>query len=148
MQYALDINLEILMNNVVLYCILSTGFLAVYFTKEANGWPHLATPHAILGCVCICYLVFQSCAGWNLIFPGLAKKMIDMKLLRKMHGLSGCTLLLLATLALLGGLTTDYFRERVMGPLWFVCLASPLIVFVLIAMQVFGSKEAPGKKAA
>jgi hypothetical protein len=118
------------------------GFLAVYFTKEVYGKPHLATPHGLLGCATVGYMIIQSCAGWNLIFPQFVSKFVDMKVLRKVHGLSGTFLLLLATLAVLGGLTTDWFHQRVTGPAWYACLASPLIIFALIAKQVlFGSKD-------
>ena len=117
------------------------GFLAIYFTKEKYGKAHLSTPHSMLGAATVCYVLMQLCAGINLIYPQLIEKFVDVRALRRMHGLSGTFLLLLATLTLVGGVTTDWFQERVTGPLWYACVACPLIIYGLIVMQVLFSKK-------
>jgi len=113
------------------------GFLAVYTTKEQYKKPHLATPHAMLGCATVCYIIVQSCAGLNLLFPNFVSKFINPRQLGRMHGLSGSFLLLLATVTILGGVTSDWFKERVTGPLWFASIAAPLLIYVAIAKQVW-----------
>ena len=112
------------------------GFLAIYFTKEKYGKQHLSTPHAMLGTGTVCYLLTQLCAGFNLLYPQFIGKFVDLRSLRRMHGLSGTFLLLLATLTVVGGVTTDWFQERVNGPVWYTCLACPLIIYAFIAAQV------------
>jgi len=117
------------------------GFLAIYYTKEQSSKPHLSTPHSIFGAVTLCYLLMQLCAGVNLLFPQFISKFVDMRQLRRMHGLSGTFLLLLATLTLLGGVTTDWFQSKVRGPAWYACIACPLVIYSQIAMQVLSSKS-------
>jgi hypothetical protein len=120
----------------------------VYSTKEKFDKPHFQSPHALVGCAAVGYIVMQSCAGLNLLFPQFISQFINIRQLGRMHGLSGCVLLLVATLALLGGLNMDWFRERVTGWPWFVCLAVPLIIYASIAKQVLfrGKDERKPKK--
>ena len=117
------------------------GFLAIFYTKEQHGRAHLSTPHSKLGAVTICYVLMQLCAGINLLYPQLISKFVDVRLLRRMHGLSGAFLLLLATLTLLGGLTTDWFQERVTGPAWYACVACPLTIYSLVVMQLVNKSK-------
>jgi len=114
------------------------GFLAIYFTKEKYGKPHLSTPHSMLGAATVCYVLVQLCAGVNLLY---LSKFVDVRALRRMHGFSGTFLLLLATLTLLGGITTDWFQERVTGPAWYACVACPLVIYGVIAMQVLNPSK-------
>jgi len=90
----------------------------------------------MLGAATVCYVLMQLCAGTNLLYPQLVSKFVDVRVLRRMHGLSGCFLLLLATLTVLGGVTTDWFQERVSGPAWYACVACPLTIYGLVVMQV------------
>jgi len=90
----------------------------------------------MLGAGTVCYLLTQLCAGFNLLYPQFISKFVDLRSLRRMHGLSGTFLLLLATLTVVGGVTSDWFQERVTGPVWYACLACPLVIYSLIAMQV------------
>ena len=95
----------------------------------------------MLGAATVCYVLMQLCAGVNLLYPQFISKFVDVRALGRMHGLSGTFLLLLATLTLLGGVNTDWFQERVTGPVWYGCVACPLIIYGLIAMQVLTSKD-------
>lgn len=113
------------------------GFLAVYTTKEQYQKPHLATPHAIIGFTTVCYILVQACAGMNLLFPNFVSKFINPRQLGRMHGLSGSFLLLLATLTLLGGVTTEWFQERVTGLPFIACAATPVVIYIVIAKQVW-----------
>lgn len=114
------------------------GFTAVYVTKQQNGKPHLSTPHSMAGAATLCYLSVQLCAGVNLLFPQLIGKFVDVRQLGRMHGLSGAVLLLLATVTVLGGLTSDWFSDRVpQWPVWYVCLTCPPLIYSFIATQVF-----------
>ena len=117
--------------------------MAVYMTKEQYKKPHLSTPHAMIGCAAVSYIVIQSCAGMNLLFPDFVRKFIDPRQLGRIHGLSGTFLLLLATLTLLGGINTDWFRERVAGYPWYASLVVPLIIYAAVVKQVvFKGKDA------
>ena len=127
--------------------VCCVGFMAIYFTKEQKGKPHLSTPHSMVGAATLCYLLMQSCAGLNLLFPQLISKFIDVRQMGRMHGLSGAMLLLLATLTLLGGVMTDWFQERVPVPAWYACLASPLVIYGLIATQVLAGKSKSKKQS-
>lgn len=117
------------------------GFVAVYFTKEQHGRAHLSTPHSMVGAATLCYLLIQLCAGVNLLFPQFISKFVDVRQLGRMHGLSGATLLLLATLTLLGGITSDWFYDRVSPTAWYVCLACPPLIYSFTALQLMTSKN-------
>jgi len=125
--------------------VVFTGFAAVYFTKEKFNKPHLATPHGQLGGVVIAYLLVQSCAGINVLYPALATKAVPYGLLRRMHGFSGVFLFLLVTLVLLGGVSSDWFKERVPFSIWCACVAAPVVQWGLVLKQVLQSKPS-GKK--
>jgi hypothetical protein len=43
----------------------------------------------------------------------------------------------MATLTTLGGVTSDWFRERVQGLPWFACLITPLVIYAAVAKQVW-----------
>jgi len=90
----------------------------------------------MVGAATLCYLLMQLCAGVNLLFPHFVRKFVDLRQLGRMHGLSGMMLLLLATLTLLGGVTSDWFHDRVHGPAWYVCVACPLVIYSFIATQL------------
>jgi len=117
------------------------GLLAIYYTKERYGRPHLSTPHSMLGAVTVCYVLIQTCAGINLLYPQIIGKFADVRAVSRIHGLSGTFLLLLATLTLLGGVNTEWFHERVTGPVWYVCVACPLAIYSLVAIEVLSSKS-------
>ena len=120
----------------------AAGFRAVYYTKEKYQKPHFATPHGITGCIVLCYLCVQLVAGFNVMFPQIiASKFVPYARLRMMHGYSGTFLFFLATLTLLGGVTSDYFKELVQPPVWYVCLAAPLLIFATIVAQVVFKKS-------
>ena len=93
------------------------------------------------GAATLCYLLMQLCAGVNLLFPRLISKVVDVRQLGRMHALSGATLLLLATLTLLGGLMTDWFYGRVSAVAWYVCLACPPVIYSFTACQLMTSKN-------
>jgi len=95
----------------------------------------------MLGAATVCYVLMQVCAGINLLYPQFISKFADVRAVRRMHGLSGAFLLLLATLTLLGGVNTDWFQERVTGPVWYACVACPLVIYSLIAVQVLSPKD-------
>jgi len=115
----------------------NAGFLAVYTTKEKYQKPHLATPHSMIGFATVCYIIIQACAGLNLLFPNFVSNFINPRQLGRMHGLSGSFLLLLATLTLLGGVTTDWFQERVTRLTFLACAATPVVIYAVIAKQVW-----------
>ena len=91
----------------------------------------------------VCYAMIQLCAGVNVLFyPEFVSKLVDRRVLGRMHGLSGTALLLLATLTVLGGVTSDWFQTRVDGPAWYACLACPPVIYCFVAVQVWtGSKN-------
>lgn len=94
----------------------------------------------MIGAATVCYVLMQLCAGLNLLFPQFISKFVNVRQLGRMHGLSGTFLLLLATLTLLGGINTDWFQARVTGPVWYACVACPLIIYGFIAHQVLITK--------
>jgi len=65
------------------------GFVSVYYSKQQHGRAHLSTPHSVLGAATVCYLLVQLCAGLNLLYPQFISKFVDLRVLRRMHGLSG-----------------------------------------------------------
>lgn len=124
------------------------GFAAIYFTKEKFKKPHLTTPHGQLGCVVIVYLLVQTCAGLNVLYPAMATKVVPFGLLRRMHGISGVFLFLLVTLVLLGGVNSEWFKERVPFNIWCVCVAAPVLQFGLILKKVLLSGRPEVKDSA
>jgi len=92
----------------------------------------------MVGAATLCYLLMQLCAGVNLLFPSFVSKFVDVRQLGRMHGVSGAVLLLLATLTVLGGVTSEWFHERVPGSAWYACVACPLLIYGFIAVQVLG----------
>lgn len=127
------------------------GYAAIYYTKEKFEKPHLTTPHGQLGFNVIIYLVVQSLAGINVSYPQLATKLVSYGLLRRMHGYSGLFLFLLSSLVMLGGINSDWFKERVTGIAWYMCVVAPFLLLALLLKQVLlkkpTSKPADAKKA-
>lgn len=133
------------------FFILCLGYGAIYYTKEKFEKPHLTTPHGQLGFNVIIYLVVQSLAGINVSYPQLATKLVPYGLLRRMHGYSGLFLFLLSSLVMLGGINSDFFKERVTGIAWYMCVVAPFLQLALLLKQVLlkkpKSKPADAKKA-
>lgn len=113
-----------------------SGFAAIYFTKEKFGRPHFATPHGQVGLAVVIYLLVQCLAGANILFPSVATKVVPLGTLKRMHGFSGLFLVFLATLAVLGGLSSDWFKEHGTGVVWYLCLASPVVLWGFLVKQV------------
>jgi len=58
-----------------------------------------------------------------------------------MYDIAGAFLLLLATLTVLGGVNSDWFQDRVQGPVLYVCFTCPLIIYAIVLSQVISAKN-------
>ncbi len=82
-------------------------------------------------------MLVQTFAGTSLLFPQFIGKFINPRQMGRYHGLSGSVLLLLGTLALIGGINTEWFKERVVGLPFLASVAVPLVIYAAIARQVW-----------
>lgn len=88
------------------------GFAAVEYTKVTKNYPHLMTPHSIIGAVCGGAIATQMVLGSVLRYV-LAAKHPTRPIVVKAHGLMSLTIALTGLICIAGGLLSTTYAESI-----------------------------------
>ncbi|KAG5472422.1 hypothetical protein LSCM1_03821 [Leishmania martiniquensis] len=109
------------------------GFAAVEYTKITNNYPHLKSPHGIVGALCgvaiVCQMVLGSTLRY-LLTPADPRRPI----VRTAHKYTGAFIAITAMMAMAGGFLSTEYAEKVVPS----SMMRTVIAFASVATSVAG----------
>ncbi|XP_067863836.1 cytochrome b561 domain-containing protein 1 [Heptranchias perlo] len=113
----------------------SIGLVFIFSSKNISESPHFTSWHSILGITTAVAVCGQLLCGLCLLFPKLINT-YSVTRLRLYHATCGLVAYLMATVTVVLGLCSDWFKAQVNGTLWYLCIIVPLIPALVIMNQV------------
>ncbi len=123
------------------------AYAVIYYSKELNKKPHLATWHGLIGLITVIYTFIQYLAGHNLtILNGLFRKITNISYgsLAIAHATSGTVLFVLICTSMTLGIYSNWFSNTTPFYVWYFSFALTALFGLIVCNQVT-SKYVKGK---
>ena len=121
-------NIHAALNGVGLVCLIA-GLIVIEVNKNINGFPHLESPHAILGVITYVAFILQVLIGIAQYYiPNLLGGVNNAKKIYKYHRVSGYVILVLALATVAAATETKFNKMALHIHMWAVIVTSLLVL--------------------